>query len=92
MRPDVYIAVVLCSRGVEEKINSKHNVTLVEVREATVNTEVLASGWIWDEERGDRLLVVGTTYTGRELRVVLYPRDPTDGVWTLGTAMAKVGE
>lgn len=83
-----YIAVITASAATEQKINTKHEVTLQEVREAAVLTEVDAR-WEEDPDRGGRLLVVGTSYSGRVLNIVLYPVDVEDGTWELATAMPR---
>lgn len=88
--PVAYIAeLVTPSPALVDKIHQKHDVTLDEVREAVILTEVERSGWDWDPDpsRGWRLIVIGTTYAGRRLFVVLYPVDQGEGVWRLGTAL-----
>lgn len=88
--PVAYIAeLVPPSPALVDKIHSKHNVTMDEVREAVILTDVEWSGWHWDPDpsRGWRLLVIGLTYADRRLLVVLYPVDQLDGIWRLGTAM-----
>lgn len=89
-RPVAYIAELLPpSSSLIDKLHRKHGVTLDEVREAVILTDVRSSVWDWhpDPARGWRLLVTGTTYAGRGLLVVLYPVDEQDGTWRLGTAM-----
>lgn len=93
-RPVAYIAELLPpSVALVDKINQKHGVTLAEVREAVILTEVESSVWDWDDDpaRGWRLLVTATTYVGRRLLVVLYPVDEAEGIWRLGTAMGDDG-
>ncbi|MGH3973777.1 MAG: hypothetical protein ACRDS9_10700 [Pseudonocardiaceae bacterium] len=88
--PIAYIAELQePSSALIAKIQSKHDVTLDEVREAIILTEVESSVWDWDADpaRGWRLLVTATTYVGRRLLVVLYPVDASEGIWRLGTAM-----
>lgn len=88
--PVAYIAeLVTPSAALVGKIHRKHNVTLDEVREAVILTDVERSAWDWDPEpsRGWRLIVIGTTYAGRRLFVVLYPVDQVEGIWRLGTAV-----
>lgn len=60
-----------------------------EVIEAVQLTDVDDSWWDSDNDRGERLMVVGRTYAGRTLYVVLYPVDEDDGTWTLGTAIRR---
>lgn len=87
-RPVAYIAQVLpAGPGKMRLIAARHSVTMHEVQEAIVLTEVSASAWDFDPDRGWRLLVTGTTYAGRELLVVLFPIDESEGIWRLGTAM-----
>jgi hypothetical protein len=83
-----YIAEVRISPAVKAKLAAKYPpVTEGEVREALVLTRLLRAGWDVHPERGRRLLVTGTTYSGRTLNAVLYPADEEDGTWWLGTAM-----
>lgn len=86
-RPVAYIAVVYKSAVVADKITEKHKVRPWEVDEAVVLTQVEASWWDYDRDRGWRLMVIGTTAADRRLYVVLYPVDEPDGTWDLGTAM-----
>jgi hypothetical protein len=80
----VVIRVIEVSDHVKSKINSKHGVTEDDVVEACERyTEAV---WDEDPERGRRLLVKGTTRSGRVVRVVLYPDEPDRGTWRLGTA------
>ncbi|MGA2805931.1 MAG: hypothetical protein ABSF89_16340 [Acidimicrobiales bacterium] len=82
-----YIAEVRISTAVRAKINTKHNVSEQDVREAFVATRLLSSGWSYSETTGSlRLLVVGRTYSGRTLKGTLYPVPGGDGIWWLGTA------
>lgn len=85
----VYIADIDCSPGILAKINSKHGVTLDEVREAILAPSRLRrAAWIWDADRGSRLVAEGVARSGRHVRVVLYPVDTADGTWRLATAVA----
>ncbi|MGB6163679.1 MAG: hypothetical protein WCF33_14370 [Pseudonocardiaceae bacterium] len=93
-RPVAYIAELLPPCAVLiDKIHRKHGVTLDEVREAVVLTDVESSVWDWhpDPARGWRLLVTATTYHGRRLFIVLYPVNEEKGTWRLGTAMTDDG-
>lgn len=78
---------------VDRQIHRKHDVTLDEVREAGILTDVESSVWGWhpDPARGWRLLVTAKTYVGRRLLVFLYPVDEAEGMWRLGTAMDDDG-
>ncbi|HEV7828160.1 MAG TPA: hypothetical protein VGP04_04770 [Pseudonocardiaceae bacterium] len=93
-RPVAYIAELLPpSAELIDKIHRKHDVTLDEIREAVILTDVESSVWDWhsDPARGWRLLVTAKTYVGRRLLVVLYPVDEAEGMWRLGTAMDDDG-
>ena len=47
-RPVAYIAeLLLPSAGLIDKVHRKHNVTLDEVREAVILTDVESSVWDW---------------------------------------------
>jgi hypothetical protein len=85
-----YIAVIVCSARVLEKINSKHGVSIDEVRDAFQwpATPTRAS-WVLDH-RGRRLAVEGFAARGRVVRAVLYPVDVAQGTWRLGTAVPMV--
>lgn len=80
-----YFIALQISASVATKIQSKHGVTPDEVREVCRTYQ--QARWDYSEERGVRLLVVGTTATGRRLKLVLQPVDGSDGVWRLRTAM-----
>ena len=80
-----YIVVVDISPAVATKIQSKHGVTPDEVQDACRSYQ--QAGWEYSEEHGLRLLLVGTTRSGRSLKLRLQPVDPVDGIWRLRTAM-----
>jgi hypothetical protein len=85
-----YIAVIVCSARVLEKINSKHGVSIDEVRDAFQWPATPArASWVLDH-RGRRLAVEGFTARGRVIRAVLYPVDVAQGTWRLGTAVPMV--
>lgn len=89
----VYIGLIECSLQVEQKINSKHGVTLLEVREAVQWPSRPLRVTRLDGEtdpRGPRLALRGITAAGRVLNIVLYPVDEKDGTWRLGTAVPMV--
>lgn len=75
---DIYI-----SPAMDEKINAKHQVTAQEVR--TACARVIDSYWVFHDEPGWRLYVLGYTDAGAVLLVVLYPTE-RPGYWNLGTA------
>lgn len=88
----VHIGHIVCSEAVAEKIASKHGVDLQEVRDAVQwPARPSRAAWLDDssDPRGPRLAVEG--HTGqRGIRAVLYPVDPDDGTWRLGTAVPMV--
>lgn len=80
-------------------IRTKHKVVEFEAREAfQAPARLREAGWDWCEEHGCwRLLVIGTTYSGRVLRGSLFPARPyrdrahvplddNTETWWLGTA------
>lgn len=86
-RPVAYIAELLPpSAELIDKIHRKHNVTLDEVREAVILTDVESSVWDWhpDPARGWRLLVTAKTYVGRRL-----PHRPVPGRRGSGNVAAR---
>ncbi len=83
--PHEYIATLRISRKVLEKLHSKHDLSLEEVKEAILLGAHLSMRWDYDPERGRRLFVWGLTTDGRRLKVVLYPVDD-DGVWRIASA------
>jgi uncharacterized DUF497 family protein len=90
MLASLYIAVIVCSARVQEKINSKHGVSIHEVRDAFQwPSKPARASWV-EDHRGRRLAVEGATAGGRVIRAVLYPVDVEQGTWRLGTAVPKV--
>lgn len=88
--PQLFIGQIICSEKVAQKINSKHGVTLDEVRDAVQwPARPLRASWLGSDldPRGPRLALEGRTAQGRILRVVLYPVDVDEGAWRLGTAV-----
>ena len=86
MPSPVYIAEIRISDAIEQKIREKHNVTGDEVREALILRRDVRAAWEHDPQRGSRVLALGHTYQRRLIFAALYPVDPQDGVWNLGTA------
>jgi len=85
--PRIYhIARIDVDHSVADKIRKKRNVTPEEVREAFVLRADLTANWENSPEHGGRLIVTGTTYTGRRLLAALLPVDAADGAWKLKTA------
>jgi hypothetical protein len=85
----VYIAEIVISDAMAEKIQSKHGVAPDEVREACqAPNRYRRAAWHTHPEYGRRLIVFGSTRAGRIIKVILQPVDLTDGVWRLRTALA----
>lgn len=80
----VLIQVILVSDHVRSKINGRHRLSEEDVVDvcASYDRAVFED----DDDRGLRLLIRGSLVSGREVRVVLYPVAPEEGVWRLGTA------
>jgi hypothetical protein len=94
--PSVYIAQIDCSDSVREKINSKHGITLDEVREAFMYParpeRVSRLTSTHEDPRAPRIAVQGSTLRGRRIQAVLYPVDEGNGIWRLGTAVPMVDQ
>lgn len=86
-RVRVWIAEILIDAEHEAKLRERRFVTSDEVREAVVPDSYEEARWEDHPQHGRRLLVIGRTYAGKRLKVVLEPVDQTDGVWLLRTAM-----
>ncbi len=69
---------------------SERQITFQEIREAAELTPVEWSGWDEDDEWGERLYVVGTTYADRRLWICLFPVNEPDGVYRIGTARGAI--
>lgn len=87
----IYVAQIEYNADMDAKIGSKHGASWHEVEEATLypGTFIRAS-WLYptdDDPRGPRVVIEGSTYAGRVLRVVLYPADGDSGTWRLATAV-----
>lgn len=88
----VVVAVLIIDASVEAKIKQKHNLTPVEVREAVVLAPDAETAWDEDPTHGLRLVVGGTTYTGRPVIAYLVPlneNDPEEGTFKLKTALSE---
>ncbi|MEO5535254.1 MAG: hypothetical protein ABIR17_09005 [Pseudolysinimonas sp.] len=84
-----YIGLVVCAPSVERKLRSKHGLTADLVREAIQYPARVMLAWDDDPRHGGRLVVLGTTATGRQLVVWLVPTpewDPDTDVWLIKTA------
>lgn len=85
----VYIADIRVSPAVRDHIGTKHNVSEQDVQQAFILATLVSARWSYDPMTDRlRLVAVGTCANpeGR-LKAYLYPVDPRDGVWRLGTAM-----
>lgn len=90
------VTVVQPNPELADKIQSLHSVTWDEMLEVVLWPSIAPGGWVHPSERDhrpSRIVVEGTTATGRQLMVVLYPADPVhpdEGTWRLGTAVPLV--
>lgn len=72
------------SPAMNAKINDpNHRLTADDVLHACWHPRYTA--WVYDDERGQRLYIEGTTEFGAPVIVVLYPTSEP-GLWNLGTA------
>jgi hypothetical protein len=78
----IWIAVLYISQATATKIAGKHDMTVVEVRDAVVCVSGLPFRWDDHPERGLRA-VVTTTVRDFEVALVLYPAG--DDTWNLGS-------
>jgi hypothetical protein len=77
---------LLISRSVAEKLEDKHNLTALQVREAVERVSGLEGSWDNDRERGLRV-ILETEIEGMTMLVVLYPADDLGfDIWRLGSA------
>jgi hypothetical protein len=75
---------VYISPAMRAKINDpNHRLTVDDVLHACWHRKF--TRWIYDEERGWRLYIEGTTEFGKPVIVVLYPTTEP-GLWNFGTA------
>ena len=86
----VVVAQLRISPYVEDKINGKHDLTAVEVREAVLYARDASTEWQEHPEHGRRLVVRGTTYMGRPVIAYMTPandNDPDEGTFDLKTVL-----
>jgi len=83
----VWVAELLVSPRTEQKLVSKHGITVREVEDEVVCVAGLRGWWDHHPTRGRRLLLF-VTIRGRPALVVLYPTVDT-GVWNLGSAYLR---
>lgn len=76
--------VIWVSSRVNEKINARHDLTVLDVEEAC-ERRLGTPRWDTDEEGRVRLFVTGETDGGRKIRVILFPTEIW-GEWNLATA------
>jgi len=81
----LWVAELLISDRVAQKITRRHGISAAEVRDAVVCVRGLRWRWDTHPERGRRA-VVSTTIRGRHCAVVLYPQlAAMRDTWTLGS-------
>lgn len=81
----LWVAQLLISERMEEKINSKHWVTVDEVVAAVECVPGLSFSWDVHPERGERALVKVRLRRADGLVVLYDVGHPLGGVWNLGT-------
>jgi hypothetical protein len=89
--PSVVVAALIIDPSIEGKINTKHQLTATEVREAVIYSKDASAEWQDSPEHGTRLVVRGTTYLDRPVIAYLAPlneNDPEEGTFRLKTAMS----
>ena len=85
----IWVARLLISEAVMQKIIDKHGIYPGEVRTAVERVEGLDFSWVYEPERGrtSPYVIVRTRIGEQDALVVLYPTDdPTDNEWRLGSA------
>ena len=88
----VHIGYIECPESLRDHIG-RRGLDFDDVRDAAQwPNRPFSADWLDDpsDPRGPRLLASGYTGTGRLIGVVLYPVDPGDGTWRLGTAFPLV--
>ena len=83
-----YVGYIECPGDLASHIG-RRGLSFDDVRDAVQAPNRPASlDWLDDplDQRGPRLLATGSTSTGNLICVILYPIDPPDGTWRLGTA------
>lgn len=71
---------------VEEKIKTKHQLTVEMIKEAVLCGADDRSGWHNDPKYGLRLFLEGTSSDGTRILVYARPIDRSDGIWDCVTA------
>jgi uncharacterized DUF497 family protein len=88
VRRAIYIADIKIAARIEAKINTKHNVTFEEVKEAFLLRGDVDARWENHAVHGLRIVALGTTASKRMLIAAFYPIDSKEGIWALATARA----
>lgn len=83
----IWVAEIRVSPSVETKINAKHHVTFDQVKEAVLCGAASEARWAEDPDGKPKLVARGRSGDGRNLMVILFPVDVTDGIWRLATAL-----
>jgi hypothetical protein len=83
----VWIAQVEFDPEVVTKLQTKHNISPDEVREAVCFGAHREARWHTHPQYGRRLIVIGDSYAGMPIVAYLKPIDQTDGIWDCRTAM-----
>jgi hypothetical protein len=82
----IWIARLLISERVMQKIIDRHGIDPGEVRAAVVQIEGLDFSWVYEPGRG-AYVIVRTQIRAEDALIVLYPTDnPMDHEWRLGSA------
>lgn len=89
MARDFWIAEILISDRMEEKIRTHRFVTGRQVRQACIPAAYDEARWDHHEEHGQRLAVACTTQDGVVLKVLLQPVDVAEGIWRLRTVWRR---
>jgi len=85
MVASIWVAELRISDATAAKISSKHGLSVAEVRASLVGVAGLQFAWDEHPARGRRAIVEAFV-DGRRVLAVLYPVNPTEGVWNLGSA------
>jgi hypothetical protein len=83
----VWIAQVEFDPEIASKVQTKHNISPDEVREAICFGKHREARWDDHPQYGRRLIVIGDNYLGESIVAYLKPIDQRDGIWECRTAM-----
>jgi hypothetical protein len=84
----VWIAQVEIDPEIASKVQTKHNISPDEVREAICFGAHRDARWHTHDQYGRRLIVIGDNYAGRSIVAYLKPINEAEGIWECRTAMA----